>query len=601
VYVLGWLFRRTYAVLDDDAQLYAFQALASLKPWLREYDLFLAYGSQDQFTVFSPLYAWLIQQVGLASAEALLYVLFHAWTLIAAWYLVRRVGTHSISWLSVGAAIMVPGYYGARWVFEYGEPFLTARLPAEALILTSIALSLGSRITMAWITAMIALVVHPIIAAPGIAVLTLISVPPRIAQWLLAAGAGVVVSIAIAAKADWIPNFLLMDADWLSVVQTRSSFMFIEAWQARDWDWALLTLVTLTFSWKATNSAPLRSLVSSAGFVGLTGFMLTALCSVAPLTLLLQGQPWRWMWLATYIAVLTSPLTIANCWNQGAISRWSCVLLYASWVFPMSWALPGIIAAPIAMVATALFWFQRRVPKEYIKYCELLGISVCIAAGATALIATSLLLQLSFTTNREHVVIERARDVLALGAPGILLVAVSWAVTIRRRRAIPTMVLAASVVAALSRVVPETHSRWTSSPYVHAYDAFADWRATLDHRRSIYWHGNAVGAWILLESPSYLTISQTAGVVFSRATSREVVRRAANLIPLTGEARYAISRHETRPGRLTLAVLAQICSDPILGYVVSSDELSIDHRDAPPGRWAGSNLYSCDTVREAES
>lgn len=602
VYLLAWLFRRTYAALDDDAQLYAFQALATLKPLLREHDLFLAYGSQDQYTLFSPLYALAIQTLGLPAAEALLNLIFHAWALTAAWHIARRFSNPQLAWLAVGIVIMVPGYYGARWVFEYAEPFLTARLPAEALVLTSIALFLADKKWLSWLCALLAVAMHPIIAAPGIALLLLLSVPATLRVYLVILGTAIISLVATAAATNTLPAKFLMDADWLAVVRARSSFMFVETWESRDWDWALLTLLTLAFCWKASTSSRIRVLYSSAAVIGVAGLVLTAICSLAPLQIVLQGQPWRWMWLGTYLAVLTAAPNLFDCWKRGQISKYSCTLLYASWVFPISWALPGMIAAPIAAVALVLFWFQDRIPVVYRRYCTLLSVCVCVVAAATVLISTVLLLQLSFTTNREHIAMERTRDILALGIPGIALVVGAWSLTIRQRLAIPIFVLAAGVAVVLVRTAPQTYNRWVSSAYVDSYDSFAVWRGSLDHQRSVFWAGNAVGPWLLLDSPSYLTISQSAGVVFSRETALEVGRRATNLAPLTGHPLYAIVRTETRSTEaLTVPILRQICSDPLLGYVVSGDDLPIAHLAAPRGRWAGLNLYNCDTARDAKS
>ena len=59
-----WLLMRGYHGLSGDAQIYAFQALARLHPQLAA-DLYLQNTSQDQFTVFSPLYAACIDSLGL--------------------------------------------------------------------------------------------------------------------------------------------------------------------------------------------------------------------------------------------------------------------------------------------------------------------------------------------------------------------------------------------------------------------------------------------------------------------------------------------------------------------------------------------------------
>ena len=64
-----------YHGLTGDGQIYAFQAFARLHPQLTA-DLYLQNTSQDQFTLFSPLYAWCIGLLGLENAARLLTLLF---------------------------------------------------------------------------------------------------------------------------------------------------------------------------------------------------------------------------------------------------------------------------------------------------------------------------------------------------------------------------------------------------------------------------------------------------------------------------------------------------------------------------------------------
>src|SRR5712664_4305588 len=77
-----WLLMHGYHGLTGDGQIYAFQALARLYPQFAA-DLYLQNTSQDQFTLFSPLYAWCIGLLGLENAARLLFLAFSAWFLAA--------------------------------------------------------------------------------------------------------------------------------------------------------------------------------------------------------------------------------------------------------------------------------------------------------------------------------------------------------------------------------------------------------------------------------------------------------------------------------------------------------------------------------------
>src|SRR6202167_498780 len=94
-----WLLMHGYHGLTGDAQIYAFQAFARIHPQLAT-DLYLQNTSQDQFTIFSPLYAWIIGNLGLEGAARLLIVIFTAWLLMAAWSLVRAIAGRDAAWLA---------------------------------------------------------------------------------------------------------------------------------------------------------------------------------------------------------------------------------------------------------------------------------------------------------------------------------------------------------------------------------------------------------------------------------------------------------------------------------------------------------------------
>src|SRR5271169_4459910 len=99
--LLLWALMQGYQGFAGDAQIYAFQALARIHPALSA-DLYLQNTSQDQYTVFSPIYAWFIGWVGLDSAARLLTLFFTAWLIAAAWKLAASVTSRGSAWL--GAA-----------------------------------------------------------------------------------------------------------------------------------------------------------------------------------------------------------------------------------------------------------------------------------------------------------------------------------------------------------------------------------------------------------------------------------------------------------------------------------------------------------------
>ena len=67
-----WALSHSYQGLFHDAGIYTLQALARLHPDSLPGDVFLRFGSQDSFSVFSPIYASAARLLGVEQAAATL-------------------------------------------------------------------------------------------------------------------------------------------------------------------------------------------------------------------------------------------------------------------------------------------------------------------------------------------------------------------------------------------------------------------------------------------------------------------------------------------------------------------------------------------------
>ena len=74
--VIAWILSHQYLGIFHDARLYTLQALARLAPASLSQDVFLRFGSQDRFTLFSPLYAAASRLLGVENAAAALTFVF---------------------------------------------------------------------------------------------------------------------------------------------------------------------------------------------------------------------------------------------------------------------------------------------------------------------------------------------------------------------------------------------------------------------------------------------------------------------------------------------------------------------------------------------
>src|SRR5690606_36325535 len=134
-----YLVLHPYLGLVHDSRIYMLQALNLLRPDLYGNDVYLKFGSQDSYTVFSPLYASFIRLFGTEHAASLLTLFSTATFLFAAWWLARGLMPARLVWLAVGVLILVPGCYSPDEFFALLEGFITPRPLAQALVLCALA------------------------------------------------------------------------------------------------------------------------------------------------------------------------------------------------------------------------------------------------------------------------------------------------------------------------------------------------------------------------------------------------------------------------------------------------------------------------------
>jgi hypothetical protein len=599
-----WLLLRGYHGLLGDAQIYAFQAFARIHSPLA-HDLFLQNASQDQFTIFSPVYAWFIDLVGLEQAARLLTLLFTIWFFAAAWFAARILTSRDGAWLGVIFLLIVGGSYGGSGVFRFGEEFLTARLPAEALIATSLAFFLhGSRL-LAVATATAALLIHPLVSLPGLLLLMCLGLPIR--ATLLGAAACTITALLIALAAIHLPWFSkllpIMDTAWLNVVQERSQFLFLQLWSFRDWELNARPFFYLAIIAFVVPDIRLRRLCIATTIVGVTGLAVGLIAgTLGPVAILVQGQSWRWVWIAVFVSALLLPATILQIWPDKKCGPLCAALLVLGLTLPLG---NGTACASLSL----LLWLMRA--RYSIKVVAILrGIFFVMIAALAGWILLQTWQSVRPAVQTSSAVTNLPQDFPVLKILAALIVSLLWrslrdATNLRTPTLLCTGLLALSIF-----IVPAAFEQYRTLASAADIAEFSDWERSIPPTSTVLvTPARDVGAfvWFTLQRPNYLSIDQSAGVVFSRTTALEVQRRSDVLLPVIDanwkiwseiRAGAALGKRKIAPSRpLTAASLRLICADSQLGFVASPEYLGFDaitHQNTGP--WKDWNLYDCRKV-----
>jgi hypothetical protein len=601
-----WSLLRPYKGLTGDAELYGMQALSRLRPGLAQ-DLYLKYGSQDSFTIFSSLYARCIGGIGLTHAALALTILCSALFFGASWVLVRKLTDATTAYFAVALLIITVGSYGAYSVFHYSEDWLTARSLAEAMIALAIACHFCGWRNAGLGVALAAIFVHPLMALPGVLLLICLRVPPKVSLAGASLGVCAVLALALAAV-SWatLRHYLpVMDAEWIDVVRERSKFLFLQMWSLRDWELTARPFLCLAITASAMRDERIRKLCVSAMVIGAAGLAVAYIAGgIGPVALLLQGQAWRWVWITAFVSCALVVPTLLAVWRNRTVGPPCALLVLAAWTFPLS------DAAAFSAMAFFLWTSRDRLPQwAVVTFRCAAPILALVLVGWVMTKAAHLAMAAPSAAVAGPVWLAKCRAIFALEVPAMLLVGLFF-LTIRRGRWPSQVASAVAVLAALAAGLG-TYTSQSAEITSAERESMAAWRQAIPAGENVFVmpaRNSAAFAWFALERPSYLSVDQSAGVVFSRETAREVRRRSMVLLPvldpdwmLTSMLRRASAAHETPLGSsrpLTRDNLIGICNDPELGFVVSKDKVGFPMQThTRKDRWQDWNLYDCRQVR----
>ncbi|HTV51111.1 MAG TPA: hypothetical protein VME21_07980 [Steroidobacteraceae bacterium] len=587
--ICGGLLLHPYHGIRHDAILYSIQALGHLHPGLYAHDIFLRYGSQDRFTLFSPVYAALIGTLGLDHAALLLTLVAQGLLLAAAWQLARLLMPRRQAWLAVALLVVLPLSYGSLNIFHVLEEFVTPRPFAEALVLAGAALLIAGRQWAALLAMLLACSLHPIMGSAGIALLLLLRVFPARPRLCAAVACLGVLALTIAARGP-LAHRLVIDSAWMSSVLLHARYLTLAHWTSLDCSRISGGIATLAVGAFTLAPGTARSLARAALATGVLGTLLSWWAGdVLQLILIVQAQPWRWMWLTMALGAVLLPLIGTELWYRGPLHRAVLALLVCAYLFQ-----DEVYAMPVGGLAAAFALLATRLPSMPQRHARL------ILWGAASLLSCALLFEL----------IERPLEVQALdlhlpGHPWLeflmrasfdsslpaLLLAACWWCTFRGPRALRLAVGLCGLGGFLC-LLPFAVERWMAPTFPPGtYAEYASWRERIPRGAEVLDAQSPLFTWVILERPNYISLEQTTSAVFSREAAMVIDRRLQALRTfLAGEGAWT---HFA-----TAAMnLDELCASTDVRYIVTHRALAARPLASMPAGMpaplGNMKLYSC--------
>ena len=529
-----------YANLVHDAQLYALQVLNRVHDGAFTSDLFLKYGSQDQYTPFSWLVAPLARVVDVEWTFFLLFLMSSALVIVALDVLIRALIADRL-WATAttmfAAISSMP--YGGLSVFFVREGFFTPRMPATALAIFALGCALRGHHGTSVVLAALATLIHPLMGAPALVVVTGVAVSRRVSPhtgMILLVVAGVTGAVVVVAPPLGFAVFGAMDADWLALVRHASPYAVLEGWKAADWARGFTALVTVVGAGALMRK---HDFGAAAIFLGsavtaCAGLAASAIASDLGYRLLMQSQPYRAVWLLQLLHIPAAVIVASALWQRGGPSRVAAAGALSTLVF-VDFVVYELLFVAFVLALCAFADARVRSGRSPAMVAGALGLSVLAGTALWGAVKMGFAIQRASDIMKVAGVSLYVKTILGC-VPRVvwfaaLVIAVAWAL---RRLPARTLLATALGVAILPHVVTFA---------LHAVPALRNW--TEPHARDVAFVRGFIAAryppvgrpptvyagpwgdlglvWLGLRAQNYFA---AVVVIFNRETAFETLRRA---------------------------------------------------------------------------
>jgi hypothetical protein len=314
---------------------------------------------------------------------------------------------------------------------------------------------------------------------------------------------------------------------------------------------------------------------------------------------IVQGQPWRWLWICTCVSLLVLPWLGIKLWARGRLGRATALVLAADYLLLGEAYLPPLLALTAAVFAASIYATRMEEGRQ-----QLVVFGAWLVAVTAAVIAFGgfyINVSLHYFPQEPPrlpvwIMVLRQSTVYLLLVPVCVVLLIEAA---RRAHSLPRRwLLAALAGLACALVLPSAWMRWSSKEYGADDRApFAAWRERIPADAQVLCPGSPLFAWLMLGHPSYLSLPQEESELFSRPASTEMTRREHNLRGFPNAIKARIAAPD--PADPAAGTLRDICdkTGSEVSYIVSFDDLGappIEHIPASPAaRFADLKLYQC--------
>lgn len=574
--IVLWIATRPYVGIVDDAQLYTFQAMAKLAPTKFSDDLFLKYGSQDKFTIYGYVLAFVISLIGIVKANFLMTVLGGAlWLMAMAFLSCTLFPAFSYRVAAMWSVVILPSCYGATNL--YAQQYQNPRLYCEAIVIISIAFALRRMWLRATVSLAVGLVVHPIIILYGFGTVFLLAAKEKRQLWLFPP-----LGIILLGGLAWF-HFepfsrigYTMPPDWWRTVVSTDWADFLTRWSLPNYILILMQVnIGLLIYWLGPEIE--RRLLEALSIVVIVS-LVTSVVGADWLhdLLIVNTQFYRATFLSSTLINMFSGILLLRMSKQSGTSRFYIMLSLALTAVDRYIPVELFLVCILLFLSSIFFWLESKTRKVSRFWAlPLFALTVLICATTILMVFLEIKIRLSDSHNW-HFFFNTA-----LIAAACLCIVIFY----RCNKLAASIILTAMLFFGLLNFDQRT-------PWQKFVESVASpptpILALISASKNIYWESGRAYLWFNLQHTSYFSYLQCVGSMFYQGTANEEVRRSKFLSQLD-TSDFANDRNNAFPkqdfdknGPTSIDQVKDVCQDlPELDLIVLFTKVP----DAQPVEW----------------
>ena len=530
-----WLLKHPYNGIWHDGVIYTFMAMKDLSPDTFAGDLFIKFGSQDNYTIFPQVYAVLIKFFGIYKSALMLTVVGQLLWIFAAVSLFRTFLKGKELCVALAILFFMRAYYGGFNCFQYAEPFVSPRIFSEALCILGVACILKGRYIISAVLFIISFLIHPLmtLGTGFIVYVYLLLTYPRVlfsAPILVAA----IFFLGIFKTEPFAGIFRVIPPEWHQIISVRSSFMFLTQWPLNSWAEVFFS-ISITAAACMFSKGVMRRLFFCVIIGACCGMLVNIIGGeLLRLELIMQIQAWRALWFLQFISTLGAAVLIIKFLKLEENRLLLCSFFVLTWY---SLTL-GVISFGITLI---FFYLCVRTSRDDLPSVKILRpftfLIIVFIIIINITIPHIINMVRIFIKNDFHITLSSQLTEYALFnlfLPLVLLPVIFFFYYHWGKKPSLKIVFLSFAVLIFSLAIWDRQTSW-SKMLESNQDDTAFFRNILPKNAAILWDASSEIPWFGARRPSYISAHQGSGVVFYQKTAIEYARRVKIILPLMDE------------------------------------------------------------------